>query len=57
MDWIQNNWTTVLAIYGAIVALATIIVKMTPSTKDDELLGKFVRLVDFFSTVAVKKAP
>lgn len=56
MEWIQANWTTVLAIYGAIVVLATLIVKLTPSTKDDEFLGKVVRFFDNFSTATVKKA-
>ncbi len=56
MEWIQANWTTVLAIYGAVVALATLIVKLTPSTRDDEILGKVVRFLDNFSTATVKKA-
>ena len=56
MEWIQANWVNVVAIYGALVAVATAVVKLTPSTKDDEFLGKVVRFLDFFSTVSVKKA-
>ena len=30
----------VLTVYSAVVTIASIIVKITPSTKDDEMLGK-----------------
>lgn len=38
------------AIYGAVVALCTAIVKATPSTKDDSVWGNIVKVLDFFST-------
>jgi hypothetical protein len=56
MEWIQANWVNIMAIYGALVAVATAVVKITPSTRDDEILGKVIRFLDFFSTVNVKKA-
>jgi len=55
IDFITANWTNILAIYGAVVALATVIVKITPSTRDDEILGKIVAVLDVFSTVNPKK--
>lgn len=55
LPFIQANWVNIVAVYGAVVALATVIVKLTPSTADDEVLGKMVRFLDNFSTVAVKK--
>lgn len=56
MEFIQANWTSILAVYGAVVVLASLIVKLTPSTRDDEILGKVVRFLDNFSTASVKKA-
>lgn len=55
MEFIQAHWADILAIYGAVVALATIIVRLTPTQADDAILGKIVRVLDAFSTVAVKK--
>jgi len=50
-----NNWESILAIYGAIVACASVIIKITPTQADDAILAKVLSVVDFFSTVAVKK--
>jgi hypothetical protein len=50
IEWITSHWDEVLAVYGGLVAVCTIIVKWTPSTKDDELLGKIVNVLDKFST-------
>lgn len=50
IDWIRDNWESVLAIYGAVIALCTTIVKITPSTKDDTIWGNIVKILDFFST-------
>lgn len=42
------------AIYGAVVALCTAIVKATPSKKDDTIWGNIVKVLDFFSTAFTK---
>jgi hypothetical protein len=42
------------AVYGAAVAFCTAVVKATPSTKDDEIWGKIVKVLDFFSTAFTK---
>jgi hypothetical protein len=53
--WISAHWADILAVYGGVVVLATAIVKLTPTTKDDDILGKVIKLVDYFSTVNPKK--
>lgn len=53
--WVTAHWVELMAIYGGLVAIATVIVKLTPSVKDDEILGKVIKLVDYFSTVNPKK--
>ncbi len=55
LDWITEHWDDVLAIYGGLVAICTTVVKFTPSTKDDEIIGKIINFLDFFST-AFKKS-
>lgn len=55
LDWITEHWDDILAIYGGLVAICTTVVKFTPSTKDDEIVGKIINFLDFFST-AFKKS-
>lgn len=40
-----------LAVIGALVTASTIIVKCTPSQKDDAVLAKIITFLDFFSVV------
>ena len=54
MTWIIEHWTDLLAIYGAVVALSTTIVAITPSTKDNEILDKIIKFFDKFSTAFTK---
>ena len=42
MDWIVENWAEILALLGALGAVATIVCRMTPSPKDDELVAKIL---------------
>jgi hypothetical protein len=52
MEWITSNWEQIaLAITGTI-SVASIIVKFTPTQKDDEFLGKIVKLL---SVIAFNK--
>ena len=37
--------------FGVIVAAATVIIKATPTTKDDSVLEKVVNFLDYFSVV------
>ncbi len=55
LDWIQNHWQEILAAWGALVAFATVIVKLTPTTRDDSILTFIVKLFDWFSVVNPNK--
>lgn len=48
--WILAHGADVLSIYGGIVAVCTTIVKFTPTTKDDAIVGKIINFLDYFST-------
>ena len=55
INWIIENGKDILAIYGAIVAICTTIVKLTPSQKDDNVWAKIIKILDIFSTVFTKE--
>ena len=43
--WINQNWEHVVAAIGGIVIAARIIVKLTPTPKDDSFLEKIVSVL------------
>lgn len=45
MEWITQHLDEVLAVFGAVVGLATIIVKWTPTQKDDNVLAKIIKVM------------
>lgn len=45
MKFITEHYDEVLQIIGAAVALATLIVKLTPTQKDDHALAKIIKLL------------
>lgn len=54
MTWILAHWADILAVYGGLVAFCTAVVKLTPNTKDDEVLNKIIKIFDKFSTAFTK---
>lgn len=52
--WITNNWKNILAIIGGVVSVATVIVQLTPSTKDDEILTIIINILEKLSLVNTK---
>lgn len=55
MNWLIQNWEHIAAGFGMLVAACTAIVKMTPTTKDDNILAKIVKWADVFSIVFTKE--
>ena len=55
MTWLLNNWETIFATWGVLVAACTAIVKLTPTQKDDTILAKIVKWADVFSVVFTKE--
>jgi len=52
MEWITNNWLDVLNIISYVIAGASVIVKLTPTPKDDAVLGSVIR---FLAVVGLNK--
>lgn len=55
MKWIIENWEHIAAGFGILVAACSAIVKLTPTTKDDNILAKIVKWADVFSVVFTKE--
>ena len=53
--WCCSHWADILAVYGAVVGCASVIIKITPTQADDAILGKVIDIVSFFSHVDTKK--
>lgn len=49
LNTILNNVDTFFIVIGAIVTAASTIVKITPSTKDDAILGKIIKVIEYLS--------
>lgn len=45
MEWITQHWKDILAIIGGVVTVASLIVKLTPTQKDDTALGKIIKIL------------
>ena len=45
INWIETNGKDILAIIGAIVTVASMIVKLTPTPKDDVFLTKVINVL------------
>ena len=42
VSWIQTHWMDIANVIAYAIALASIIVKLTPTPKDDAILSKIV---------------
>lgn len=45
INYVQTNWLQIVTLYTSIVGLASIVVKMTPTLKDDDVLKGVVRFL------------
>jgi hypothetical protein len=61
MDWIIENWDEIVKAVGLIIAAASIIVRLTPTLRDDsallpviKFLGKYIAL-DKYGTNEVER--
>ena len=49
VQFITQHYDEVLQIIGAVVAVATLVVKLTPTPKDDAFLVKAIKFLSAFS--------
>ena len=55
MEWITTHWSDVLAAVGGLVVVAGIIARLTPTKKDDKVVGIIKKLLDYFSPGGINK--
>ena len=55
INFIQNHYDELLAIIGGIISTASIIVKLTPTTKDDKILKYIIDFLAKFSIFNTKE--
>ena len=55
IETLKAGFEQVMFWFGTVVAAASIIVKATPTQKDDAVLAKVVKVLDFFSVVNTKE--
>lgn len=45
MTWITENFANIMAVIGAVIVVARLVVKLTPSPADDSILEKIVNVL------------
>ena len=45
IEYVQANWQNIVSVYLAAVGLASVIVKLTPTLKDDDILKGVVKFL------------
>ena len=56
MEWLAENKALVLEVFVAVHALALAIVNLTPTPKDNEVLGKVYKWIEVLGGVVTRKA-
>jgi hypothetical protein len=46
--WVQTNWVNIIQVYLAVIGLASVIVKLTPTLKDDTWLLNVTKFIAKF---------
>ena len=49
VNWIVEHWQDVLSIIAGVIGISTIIVKLTPTQKDDAVLAKIIKVLSALS--------
>ena len=55
IQWIQTHWLSIVQIYTQVVGLASIIVALTPTLKDDDVLKTIVRFLGKYVALNTNK--
>ena len=55
MEWITTHGPDILAIVGALVVVAGIIARLTPTDKDDQIVGVVKKFLDYWSPGGINK--
>jgi hypothetical protein len=56
LAWVQENIEGILAAVLAAHALAVAVVNLTPTPKDNEIVGKVYKVIEFVAGIFTRKA-
>ena len=48
ITWFQTNWKEIVLAYTSLVTVASIVVKLTPTLKDDDALKGVIKFIGKF---------
>jgi hypothetical protein len=54
MEWITENWATILIVVSAVISIASVIVKLTPNETDNKILAIIIKV---FETLGLNTKP
>lgn len=54
ISFIQEHYNDIFTAIGYLVSFASVVVALTPSSRDDQILAKVVKVLDFLSVVNTK---
>jgi len=57
ISYVQNHWLEIVSVYTSIVGLASIIVKLTPTLRDDDVLKGVIRFVGKYIALNRSSSP
>lgn len=46
MDWLLEHWDSILTAIAGVVTVASVVVKLTPTPKDNEVLAKVRKILE-----------
>jgi hypothetical protein len=55
MEWLSTNGPNILAAFGALTVAAGIIARLTPTKRDDEIVGWVKKTLDYFSPGGINR--
>jgi len=55
INFIKENWSFICTGLFTLVVLASVIVKLTPNTKDDGIVSKIINFLDHFSIAKTER--
>jgi len=55
INYVIGNYVELFAVLGAVTTAATFITALTPSKRDDEIVGKVRKVLDFISLKLLNK--
>ena len=49
LEWLKENYDNICVVITAIITFCSVVVKVTPTDKDDKILAKIIAILDTFS--------